>query len=56
VLVLIVVSFAVPYTAGVSKEGGSENYSERTALQSKWSIDHELMEKRRRKVGFLPAF
>lgn len=51
VLVLMVVPFAVPYSAGVSREDGSENYSERTALQSKWTLDHELAEKKRRKVG-----
>lgn len=36
----------VPHTAGVYREDGSENYSERTALQSQCNMDHELTEKR----------
>lgn len=51
----MVVPFAVPYIAGVSKEDGSENYCERTAFQSKWSKEDKLVETRRRKVGFLRA-
>lgn len=54
------VFFAVPHTAGASRESGSENHSERTALQSKWAreielAEKELAEKKRRKVGFLCA-
>jgi len=35
----------VPHTAGVNREDGSENYSERTALQSQCNMDHVLTEK-----------
>lgn len=44
----------VPHTAGGSRDGGSENYSERTALQSKWSKELELAENKKRKIGWLP--
>jgi hypothetical protein len=43
-----------PFNAELSREGGSENYNERTAWQSKWTMEHELVEKKR-KAGFLRA-
>ena len=48
----------MPHTAGVSRESGSENHSERAALQNKWArevelAEKELAEKKRRKVGFM---
>lgn len=49
----MVVPFAVAYTVGVSNEDGSVNFSGRTALQSKWAMDHELAE--RITVVFLSA-
>lgn len=42
-----------PHTAGVSREGGSENFSERASMQSKWAKDLELAEKKRRTIGLL---
>jgi len=45
---------AAPFNAELSREGGSENYNERTVWQSKWTMEHELVEKKR-KAGFLRA-
>lgn len=38
------------YTAGGSREGGSESYCERAAFESKWSKE-PVVEKKKRKVG-----
>ena len=51
-------SFAGPhsYTAGGSREGGSENYSERTGVESKWGKEFMSVEKKKRKASDLQAF
>ena len=53
--------FAAPPTAGGSRESGSENHSERAALQHKWGretglAEKEVAEKKRRKVGVFSSF
>ncbi|XP_024384482.1 homeobox-DDT domain protein RLT1 [Physcomitrium patens] len=43
----------VPHNAGVSRDGGSESYSERTALQNKWTKEVEITDNKKRKIGGL---
>lgn len=40
----------MPHNAGVSRDGGSESYSERTALQNKWTKEVEITDNKKRKV------